>query len=364
MRRGLVGVAVGSLLVTGLVTAPPGVAQTPQAQAAAVTPAPNPAIDETCGLDATLILDASGSIQSAGAVNTVRNAGRDLTAALKDTNSTLRITQFATFSGQLSSRVPVNASTTGSGGALSQALANYYTPPPPRPAGVNIYNGGSIQNSALTWTNWEDGIKGIDTPELALFITDGDPTAYNVNATRTNVNTSSTGTALDNAITQANALKARGTRMLVVGVGNGLTSTASQDRLKQISGPVLEKSAAALAGKTINEVDAVAFTDFAALGAFLRSVVTSLCGNSVTVQKLAQTSSGADYRADHRLGRHRPAQRSGRLLVGRPDRPGQQRTDPGDVGRAGDGGVPVETEGRQPESHGDGVGGGPDRLHR
>ncbi len=260
-----------------------------------MTPAPNPAIDETCGLDATLILDASGSIQSAGAVNTVRNAGRDLTAALKDTNSTLRITQFATFSGQLSSRVPVNASTTGSGGALSQALANYYTPPPPRPAGVNIYNGGSIQNSALTWTNWEDGIKGIDTPELALFITDGDPTAYNVNSTRTNVNTSSTGTALDNAITQANALKARGTRMLVVGVGNGLTSSASQDRLKKISGPVLEKSAAALAGKTINEVDAVAFTDFAALGAFLRSVVTSLCGNSVTVQKLAQTSSGADY---------------------------------------------------------------------
>ena len=47
---------------------------------------------------------------------------------------------------------------------------------------------------------------------------------------------------------------------------------------------------AALAGKTINQVDAVAFSDFAALGTFLRSVVTSLCGNSVTVQKLAQSS--------------------------------------------------------------------------
>ena len=49
-------------------------------------------------------------------------------------------------------------------------------------------------------------------------MTDGDPTAYNVNSTRTNVNTSSTGTALDNAITQANVLKASGTRMLVVGL--------------------------------------------------------------------------------------------------------------------------------------------------
>nr|MCU0280073.1 hypothetical protein [Candidatus Nanopelagicales bacterium] len=277
--RALLAGCVSSVMVGAMFAAPPVMAQ--DVGAATVTPVANPFIKETCGLDAALILDASGSIQSAGAVNTVRNAGRDLTAALKDTNSTLRITQFATFSGQLSSRVPVNAATTGAGGALSTALTNYYTPPPPRPAGVTIYNGNQMQNSALTWTNWEDGIKGIDTPELAIYITDGDPTAYNVNATRTNVNTPSTGVALDNAITQANALKTAGTRMLVVGVGNGLTSSSSQDRLKKISGPLLEKSAAALAGKTINQVDAVAFTDFAALGAFLRSVVTSLCGNSV-----------------------------------------------------------------------------------
>ncbi len=293
MRGVFVGTAVTSLLLAGLVGAPPAVAQ--DVTPAAVTPVTNPSIAQTCGLDATLILDASGSIKTAGAVNTVRNAGKDLMNALKDTNSTLRITQFATFSGQLSSRVPVNAATTGSGGALSNGLANYYTPPPPRPSGVTIYNGNQQDNNALTWTNWEDGIKGIDDPELAIYITDGDPTAYNASATRTNVNTSSTGVALDNAITQANALKLNGTRMLVVGVGNGLTSSSSQDRLKKISGPLLEKSAAALAGKTINQVDAVAFTDFAALGVFLRSVVTSLCGNSVTVQKLAQSSSGADY---------------------------------------------------------------------
>ncbi len=292
MREALAAVAVTSLFLAGL-SAP--VQAAPDVVASAVTPNTNPSIEETCGLDATLILDASGSIQSAGAVNTVRNAGRDLMLALKDTNSTLRITQFATFSGELSGRVPVNSTTTGTGGALASGLAKYYTPPPPRPAGVTIYNGGSIENNALTWTNWEDGIKGIDRPELAIFMTDGDPTAYNASATRTNVNTSSTGTALDNAITQANILKSAGTRVLVVGVGTGLTSATSQDRLKKISGPQLEKSAAALAGKTINQVDAVAFSDFAALGAFMRSVVTSLCGNSVTVQKLAQSAADADY---------------------------------------------------------------------
>lgn len=293
MRKVLVATAATSLFVAGLTA--PAQAAIPEMVASTVSPNTNPSIKETCGLDATLILDASGSIQSAGAVNTVRNAGKDLMFALKDTNSTLRITQFATFSGELSGRVPVNSTTTGSGGALANGLTKYYTPPPPRPAGVTIYNGGSIENNALTWTNWEDGIKGIDRPELAIFMTDGDPTAYNASATRTNVNTSSTGTALDNAITQANILKAAGTRVLVVGVGSGLTSAASQDRLKKISGPQLEKSPAALVGKTINEVDAVAFSDFAALGAFMRSVVTSLCGNSVTVQKLAQSAADAEY---------------------------------------------------------------------
>jgi len=295
MRRGIVGLGLAALVATGL-TAPPAQAQpSDNVQAQAVTPSTNPAIEETCGLDATLILDASGSISSAGAVNTVRGAADDLIGALKDTNSTLRVTQFATFSGELSARVPVNAATTGPGGALSHAVTKYYNPLPPRPSGVNIYRGNSIDNSAIQWTNWEDGVKAIDRPELAIFMTDGDPTAYNVSATRTNVDASSTGTALDNAITQANILKSAGTRMLVVGVGSGLTSTASQDRLKKISGPNLEKSPAALAGKTINQVDAVAFSDFDALGTFLRSVVTSLCGNSVTIQKLAQTNSGADY---------------------------------------------------------------------
>ena len=130
MRGFWVGAGIASLLVTGL-SAPPVAAAEPanDTTVQAVTPGPNPSIDETCGLDATLILDASGSIKTAGAVNTVRNASYDLLAALKDTNSTLRITQFGTFAGQLSSRVDVNASTVGTGGQLSQAVAKYYTPP-------------------------------------------------------------------------------------------------------------------------------------------------------------------------------------------------------------------------------------------
>ena len=59
MRGFWVGAGVASLLVTGL-TAPPVAAAEPAADTTvqAVTPGPNPTISETCGLDATLILDA------------------------------------------------------------------------------------------------------------------------------------------------------------------------------------------------------------------------------------------------------------------------------------------------------------------
>ena len=202
MRRGIVGVGVAALVATGLTAVPPAAAQVaPGARVApaeesvqSVTPGPNPSISETCGLDATLILDASGSINSAHAVNTVRNAvvrppggpeGHELDLADHPVRNLLGTTQQPGpcqrhHDWQRRGNSPRPSPTTT-------------RPPPQRPAGVTIYNGNRVDNNALTWTNWEDGIKGIDRPELAIYMTDGDPTAYNVNSTRTNVNTSVNG---------------------------------------------------------------------------------------------------------------------------------------------------------------------------
>ena len=65
---------------------------------AAVTPVANPPIVERCGVDITLVLDASGSIQSSNAVNDVRDAADAFLDALSNTGSTARVTQFATLS--------------------------------------------------------------------------------------------------------------------------------------------------------------------------------------------------------------------------------------------------------------------------
>ena len=64
----------------------------------------NPVIPNSCGIDTTLVLDASGSISNAGAVQDVRDASNALLNTLKDTKSTARILQFSNNSQQLAAR--------------------------------------------------------------------------------------------------------------------------------------------------------------------------------------------------------------------------------------------------------------------
>ena len=248
--------------------------------ATAITP--NPLIDETCGLDATLVLDSSGSIGSDA--QNVRNAATDFLAALKDTNSTLRITRFSKTASQLAARAPVNAQTIGPGGSLSNGVAAYPAP-----------NGSTNWQQGFALTEQNDTL----TPELVLFVTDGDPTSWGTDGSggTGQVQQPNIDNSLAQAIPVANSVKGapNKTRVLMVGVGNGVNNANSRQRMTQVSGPNIVTSAGGLVGKSINDVDVAAFTDFKALGAFLRSVVTSLCGNSVTIQKLAQTSAGTEY---------------------------------------------------------------------
>src|SRR5690606_18284586 len=72
----------------------------PAAPASAADPLPNPTIPAQCGLGVTLVLDASGSVQTAGAVSQVRTAAEAFLEAFADTGSTARVLQFASLSEQ------------------------------------------------------------------------------------------------------------------------------------------------------------------------------------------------------------------------------------------------------------------------
>ncbi len=283
---------------------------TPAAQGA-VTPVANPPIVERCGVDITLVLDASGSIQSSNAVNDVRDAADAFLDALSNTGSTARVTQFATLSEQLAPSTVVDDNSLGPNGVLFDAIKGYYNPRPQRPANVNFINtNNQVSNSESNnqYTNWDGSLNqaAATKPDLVVYVTDGDPTAYDLDKpgdtgdagpppdVKFGTNSGDAKTN-DRAIEEANRVKNNKSRMLVVGVGNALGSSASQNRLVAISGPQVVRDADLNTITSLNQVDVALVTQFADLAAFLRHVVLQLCSPSLTIQKLAQTPHSAAY---------------------------------------------------------------------
>ncbi|WP_162564257.1 MULTISPECIES: vWA domain-containing protein [Microbacterium] len=285
------------------------------APANAAVPADNPSIPRQCGLGVTLVLDASGSVQSSNAVGSVRTAADAFLDAFTDTGSTARVLQFATFSEQLAPRTIVDGASLGGGGVLADAVAGYYNPIPPRPSGSTIhrFNGGSISNpasyttsnSSNQYTNWQQVLDdtSADAGDYVIFITDGDPTAYDFGeagdpfpapdvAVGTDRTAASAAETLDRAVTSANVVKASGARVLALGVGEALQNSASVQRLTQVSGPEVVDD---MADFDVETTDVALVRDFDQLADAVRTLVLDLCSPSLTIRKLAQSADDAAY---------------------------------------------------------------------
>jgi hypothetical protein len=172
-------------------------------QASSIPPGPqtsaaNPLVADSCGTNVVLVLDASGSIQSSNAVDDVRDAGEAFLDSLAETGSTARVLQFGSVSAQLAPQQEVTAASLASGGTFRNAINGYYNPRPSTPAGVNLrqyrgsgnpQNAGNFNNPSngtTQYTNWDQSLDQAGQPqaspvELIVYITDGDPTAYDLN---------------------------------------------------------------------------------------------------------------------------------------------------------------------------------------
>jgi uncharacterized repeat protein (TIGR01451 family) len=298
---------VSALVVTSaVVTAPAAFADTPD---------PNPSIPRQCGLGVTLVLDASGSVQSSNAVGAVRSAADAFLDAFVDTGSTARVLQFASLSEELAPRQIIDDVALAPGGALSEAVAGYYNPIPPRPGNVTIrrFTGGSItssgsfstSNASNQYTNWQQVLTqaATDAGDYVIFITDGDPTAYDFGeagdpyrapdvAVGTDRTTAAAAETLDRAVTSANDVKANGARVLAVGVGAALQNSASVQRLTQVSGPNVVTDMADFNALT---TDVALVRDFEDLADAVRTLVLDLCSPSLTIRKFAQSADNAAY---------------------------------------------------------------------
>ena len=318
-RVSLVGACTGLVVAVLTVAADVPPASRP---VSAQTPADNPPIADQCGLPVTLVLDASGSISSSGAVETVRDAAEVFLDAVKDTGSRARVIDFGTFSRQTAPAVLVTTASMAPGGVHAQALADYYNPQPPVTAPATAarqYDGsgslsstanfGALDNTNVQWTNWDsalDRAKG-NPGALVVFVTDGDPTALNLDqagdafnppGTTVAFNTfrgSGTGPSVDRAVEEANAIKtgAGRARILAVGVGAAVTQPASVQRLTQIAGPQVVRDASGVT--SLNQIDVAVVPDFDDLAALLKSVVTELCSPSLAIRKFVQTPDASGY---------------------------------------------------------------------
>lgn len=279
----------------------------------------NPTITDSCSLDITLVLDASGSVAGFGAVEDVREASAGFVNALDGTGSTVRLTQFGTVAAELAPRSVVDPSSLAATGSLGTGLAQYYNPRPSRPDDVDFhsYSDGPLtdsdsyvtSNAADQFTNWDAALENAVEPaaDLVVIVTDGEPTAFDLDGDDDPFDPGpppdvafggSTGVfgdeALARAVDAANRVKSS-SRVLVVGVGSGASSPSAQARLTAISGPTVVVDPAPGTGPGINKVDVAVISQFDDLAAYLGDLVFGLCAPGVVVQSLADAPGLADY---------------------------------------------------------------------
>jgi len=291
-RLAFLAVPVLSAALAGSALAAPGEEATPIA---------NPDLERSCGLDIHVILDESASVGLQLAPN-VRNAFRAFTTALKNTGSRMAVSEFSSVADLPLAGAAQRQYTTVTDATIAGVFEPY------------ISSGYSPTGPTTQGTNWEDAFRigryflprPGSQPHLVVFITDGDPNKA-IRADRVTYDpgnpsqaqneyelkvplddgsetTSTSGTvAKDLAVSNANALKAQGSHILTVAVGQAIDNQASLARIVDVSGPDVFGGTGTF---DIATDDVYRVPDFADLQAAMSEAAFQLCAPSITVEKL------------------------------------------------------------------------------
>ncbi|ROO84592.1 putative repeat protein (TIGR01451 family) [Actinocorallia herbida] len=225
----------------------------------------NPGLPDRCGLNAALVLDLSASVGSA--LPQLKAAADTFADALVGTPSRLALFTF-------DRRSP------STGTENFPELRSVSTQ-----AGADEFK-ALYQDYALgSGTNWDQGLWRVaeaqEDPandyDLVVVLTDGNPTYFD---DLTGDGSNTRVAEVEGGIFSANAVKSHGSRVIALGVGNGVTGITGLN-LRAISGPV------AFDTENPNPLTADYYqtTDFAAAGRALRDLVTGQCAGSLSVVK-------------------------------------------------------------------------------
>lgn len=238
-------------------------------------PDANPPITGSCGINVGILVDRSGSIADAGAQTTMRNSAKSIVDLFAGTPSKVGVWSFAEDSSATGTAEYPARQLTSVGGTTG-------------PSGVTALHAtiDSIPIVSNRATNWEAGFTAVHdatvssgtAPDLLFVLTDGNPTVHYNDPNSGGVTNNDD---VDGGIEGANAVKGDSTRVLGVGIGANIDSTS----LGLIANPeAFTGDNVTTAGYTI--------TDFAHLQQDLKALVTSLCGGSISVQKLVDGGNG------------------------------------------------------------------------
>jgi LPXTG-motif cell wall-anchored protein/uncharacterized repeat protein (TIGR01451 family) len=249
----------------------------------------NPDLAASCGIDVVLVLDESGSIESADAVDDVEAAVRALLDGLAGTGSRVRIAEFST-----------NARDAVIGGSTDfqtvdatfrNAVETYLTGHPSNQSAQTAtgYNPGYGQ----VYTNWEaglaraDGVGDAGPGGLVVFVTDGQPNTIGTSGSSSGGTTNATNAAAA-AHDELNLIKGAGVHVLGIGVG-AASSDTNFNLLVDTIAPDPNQVWLGVGPLDIRTVDAIRVSSFDALDDALRTVVFALCAPSVSITKTDAT---------------------------------------------------------------------------
>ena len=223
----------------------------------------NPVLPSTCGLRVGLVLDLSGS--TGPALPQLKQAANTFVDSLVGTPSSMSLFSFSYDSPADGATVNYPSLTPVSTQTQANAFKTRYA--------AWTSSGG---------TNWDRGLavaaEATNRFDVVVVITDGNPTNYS--SPRQGSGSFNRIREVENGIFSGNAIKAEGTRVLGVGVGDAITADPNAGlNLRAISGPIVYN------GSNTNAADYYLTADYTAAGEALKALAQGNCQGSITVVK-------------------------------------------------------------------------------
>ncbi len=223
----------------------------------------NPSFPAKCGISVAIVADVSGSV-TPSQFEQLKKAANGFVDALTGTPSSVGVYTFATTSpanGPGNDTMALSTVSTKAGAEAVKAKINGLTKP-----------------SRERATNWDQALWNVASSstkyDVVVVITDGNPTVYGTTYSPVDTRFQQ----VENGIFSANAVKAKGSRVVAFGVGDGVSNADSGLNLRAISGPTLNS-------------DYYQTDDYEGAGQALRELALGNCEGSITVVKQVVPSS-------------------------------------------------------------------------